>query len=204
MGLGARLKATFEQFGHLRYEIGILINRRWWRILSVWTTPACWVLVSYRLDRALFLLLGRAYGLVRVLLFPLRLLFDVLGGRHEIHYRADIGRGLVVLHPGLGIVVNARSRIGSDLVLTGGNCIGLRNVFERGEITIGRNVNFGANAVVMGPCTIGDDVAIGAGAVVVSSAPSGSVLVGVPARPLARTTQDTGVADLELVTQTRG
>lgn len=203
MSIGARLRASFQQFGHLRYEIGILINTRWWRVVSIWTAPTCWVLVSYRLDRALFLLFGRAYGLVRVVLFPLRLLFAFLGGRHEIHYRADIGRGLSVLHPGLGVVITAHSRIGTDLVLTGGNCIGLRNVFDRGEVTIGNNVNFGANAVVIGPCTIGDDVAIGAGAVVVSSAPSGSVLVGVPARPLNAEKTGSTAPDLELVARTR-
>lgn len=99
----------------------------------------------------------------------------------EIHYRADIGRGMRILHPGLGIVVSGKAVCGENLVLTGGNCIGGRAGTQQGAIRIGDNVSLGANAVILGPITIGDNVQVGAGAVVVKDAPSNTVLVGVPA-----------------------
>ncbi len=45
----------------------------------------------------------------------------------------------------------------------------------------------GAGAKILGPIALGDDVKVGANAVVLHDAPSGSTLVGVPAKPVART-----------------
>lgn len=102
----------------------------------------------------------------------------------EIHYRAEIGKGMRILHPTLGIIVSGKSVCGENLVLTGENCIGSRPGTAEGAIKIGNNVSLGANAVILGPVTIGDNVQIGAGAVVVKDAPSNVVLVGVPAHPV--------------------
>nr|WP_240893989.1 acyltransferase [Limisphaera ngatamarikiensis] len=55
-------------------------------------------------------------------------------------------------------------------------------------IRIGKRCWIGANAVILPGVQLGDDVIVGAGAVVTKSFPSGSVLVGVPARPLERGT----------------
>ena len=49
-------------------------------------------------------------------------------------------------------------------------------------ITIGNDVYFGNNVMVMPGCKIGNKVVIGAGAVVTHSIPDNSVAVGVPAR----------------------
>ena len=49
-------------------------------------------------------------------------------------------------------------------------------------ITIGNDVYFGNNAMVMPGCKIGNKVIIGAGAVVTKDIPDNSVAVGVPAR----------------------
>jgi serine acetyltransferase len=105
-------------------------------------------------------------------------------GNCEIHYRAEIGRGLRILHPALGIVVSANAICGQNLILTGGNCIGGKPGAQAGHITIGDNVSFGANAVVLGPIRVGNNVSIGAGAVVVKDTQDNEVLVGVPAKPL--------------------
>jgi len=71
--------------------------------------------------------------------------------------------------------------IGSNLTLTGGNCIGGRPGCPKDGLRLGSNITLGANAVVLGPVSIGDGVTVGAGAVVVRNAAPGETLVGVPA-----------------------
>lgn len=56
---------------------------------------------------------------------------------------------------------------------------------ERQPTTIGDRVFIGANAVVQMGVTIGDGAVVGAGAVVTTDVAPGSVVGGVPARPLA-------------------
>lgn len=173
---------AWQQLRFLAYELRLLVNTRPWRWLTIWLGGAACVIVSYRLDRALYLALGRWYVLLRPLFFPLFLLLRVLSAPHDISYRADIGRGLKVLHPTLGVVVSAHAVCGESLVLTGGNCIGGRGAMRPGDVRLGDDVTLGANAVVLGPAAVGDRCVVGAGAVVVHDAPPDAVLVGVPAR----------------------
>ena len=112
---------------------------------------------------------------------PLFIGSRLLGGNHDINYQAEIGKGLLILHPGLGIVVSGYTIAGDYLTLTGGNCIGIRQSVNRGDLVIGDGVYLGANAVILGPVKIGDQVVIGAGAVVIHDAPDNAILVGVPA-----------------------
>ena len=57
-----------------------------------------------------------------------------------------------------------------------------KNIDYFGPIVVGDNVYIGNNAIILPGVNIGDDVIIGAGAVVTKDIPSGSVVVGVPAR----------------------
>ena len=177
----SRLSDAFQQWSYLFYDLGLIVNRRYWRWLTCWFGGSAGILVSYRLDRFFYLLLGEVWALVRILFFPLFLLLRLLSAPHEIHYRAQIGRGLKILHGSLGIVVSGHAVIGEGLTLTGGNCIGER---RPGILMLVNNVTLGANAVVLGPVKIGDGAQIGAGAVVVNDAKNDAVLVGVPAHPI--------------------
>jgi len=139
-------------------------------------------LVLYRVQRAGHLRFGPRWRLIHTALSPLWMLARPLSGPMELSYRADIGPGMRVLHPSLGVVVSANCVIGKGLILTGGNCIGSR---QGGDvaIVIEDHVTLGANAVVLGPVIVGHHSMIGAGAVVVDNVAPATTVTGVPARP---------------------
>lgn len=174
------------QLQYLVSELKVAVNTRHWRWVTIWFGGGIWVNVSYRLDRFLFLLFGRVYVVLRPLFAPLFLGCAFLGGRHEISYRAEIGRGLHVLHTALGVVVSGKTVAGECLTLTGGNLIGGRKPIAHGDIRIGSRVFLGANAVILGPLSVGDDAQIGAGAVVILDVLPAAVVVGVPAKQTKR------------------
>jgi serine acetyltransferase len=126
--------------------------------------------------------MGEGWSAARVALAPALFALRPWSGRCEINYHADLGRGLRVLHPTLGVVVSGKTVAGQNLTLVGGNCIGGRKAMDHGEIRLGDNVLLGANACVIGPIVVGDGVRVGAGAVVVRDVPDGEVLVGPAAR----------------------
>lgn len=179
-----RIAGAFEQLRFLFCELKRIVNKKYWRWFSMWFGGSVWLNVSYRLDRALYLLFGKIYPAIRPAFVPAFLVFAFLGGRHEIHYRARIGPGLKILHTALGIVISGMTVAGEKLTLTGGNLIGGRKRLSEGDILIGSRVYLGANAVILGPVEVGDDAVVGAGAVVVTDVAPGTVVVGIPAREL--------------------
>ncbi|WP_407032772.1 DapH/DapD/GlmU-related protein [Polluticaenibacter yanchengensis] len=103
----------------------------------------------------------------------------------DIHYKADVKGGLLVLHPSVGVVISGRSIIGSNLTLTGGNVIGGRGGTEYGGIQIGDNCGLGANAVILGPVKLGRNISVGSLACVLKDCNvDGTTLVGVPAKAI--------------------
>lgn len=173
---------ALSQLSCLAVDLARLVNGKPHRWLTIWFGGSAGVVTSYRIDRMLYLAIGRAYVVLRPLVFPVFLFLRLLGGRHEISYHADIGRGLCIFHPSLGVVVSAKTISGANLTLVGGNCIGSRKNTATEGIRLGSNVCLGVNAVVLGPCILGDNVQIGAGAVVLGDLPRGACAVGVPAR----------------------
>src|SRR5687767_950143 len=121
--MSKRFRKAWQQIAFLAFEVSSLNKRHWWRWIGCWFTAGFWTLASYRIERALFLLLGPAWQLVRVFLSPLIFLLRPWIGAGEISYRAEIGRGLRVLHPSLGVVISAKAQIGQNFVLVGGNCV---------------------------------------------------------------------------------
>jgi serine O-acetyltransferase len=104
----------------------------------------------------------------------------------EIHPGAKIGRGLFIDH-GMGVVIGETAELGEEVTLYHTVTLGGTSL-QKGKRhpTLGDRVTVGAGAKVLGPIEIGCDSRIGANAVVVKSAPSNSVIVGVPGQIIAR------------------
>lgn len=177
---------SINQLSYLRADASSVVSGRWWRWMSVPFNAGFLSITGYRLSRSGYLAWGKRWQLIHTLLAPLKVVVRPFGAGLEIHYKADIGPGLKILHPTLGVIISGHATIGRNLVLTGGNCIGGRpGMVEAGGLTVGDGVNLGANAVILGPGVVGDGVTLGAGAVLIGDAPAGATMVGVPAREVA-------------------
>lgn len=105
----------------------------------------------------------------------------------EIHPGAQIGRRFFIDH-GMGVVIGETAVVGDDCMLYHQVTLGGTSIEHvKRHPTLGNRVLVGAGAKVLGPITIGDDVRIGSNAVVLDDADPGQTLVGIPARPVART-----------------
>jgi serine O-acetyltransferase len=181
-----RVREAFQQLQFLHADLSTIVHRRWWRWFTMWIpyggAPG---LLSYRLSRFLYLVVGERFKKIRFLLWPVLFLLRLLGPGVSIRYDAEIGPGIRILHPGFGVLVSRRTRCGKGLTLTGGNWIIMKEwPGGEGNIVIGDDVVIRANAILMGPVKVGDRCVIGAGAVVMSDCPAGSIMVGVPAKQI--------------------
>ena len=176
------LRPAWEQLKFLWAELVLLTNGKKERWLVLFFEPSAGVIISYRLDRSGYLLSGRGWTLLRLLILPVLLFLRVLSCRHEICFKAEIGCGLRIMHPTLGAVVHGDAIIGRNCLLTGGNSIGSRKPIKRGDLIVGDDVQIGINACVLGPVVVGNRVGVGAGAMVVSDIPDDSIAIGEPAR----------------------
>ena len=192
-------RKALQQLQYLHADLSAIVNRRWWRWFTMWipygSAPG---ILSYRMSRCLYLLIGETFEKVRFVLWPILVLLRLLGPGLDIRYGADIGPGLKILHPGFGVLVSRRTRCGKGLELTGGNWIVIKDwPGGHGNIVIGDDVTLRANAILMGPVRVGDGCVIGAGAVVMNDCHAGSTMVGAPARPVSGPDAELAVIDHE-------
>lgn len=171
----------------LRYfiaDVKAMLGKYKSRLIYIWLTRSFLGVFVYRFERSLYLIFNRYYTFVRLPFVPFSQLLQSYSNI-EIHYKADIKGGLKVLHPSVGVVVSGKSIIGKNLILTGGNVIGVKRNCGVGDFVIGDDRHMGANATVIGPVVLGDSVTIGASACVNRSfVESEVVLVGVPAKKI--------------------
>lgn len=100
----------------------------------------------------------------------------------ELPYTAQLGKGTLLNHNGLGCVIHHKAVIGEDCCILQNVSIAGRN--GRGVPVLGNNVFVGAGACILGGVKIGNNVKIGANAVVLHDIPDGETWAGVPARKL--------------------
>ena len=156
------------------------------RMIYLWASRASIGILLYRVERFLYLLFGKFWQYTRVVFLPV--LYPLYAYSNcEISYKANIGAGITILHPSMGVVVSAYATIGNDLTLTGGNVVGGRGGMKNKNFILGNNITVGANAVVLGPIVLGDNITIGASALVNKDFKSNSILVGVPAKNISKT-----------------
>ena len=140
-----------------------------------WTTDAFLGLALYRLRAAL---LARSIPILPEILHRMSMLWCGL----------CIGR-YTVIEPGVYVphgqtVIDGLCEIGGRSVITPFTTIGLRGAI--GGPKIGRGVFIGTGCRILGSLCIGDGATIGANAVVLGDVAEGSTVVGIPARPLQR------------------
>lgn len=104
---------------------------------------------------------------------------------------ARIGNGTVFAYGAIGVVIHADAKIGENCVIGQGVTIGASEGYVSSERNkcpiIGDNCYLGAGTKIIGDITIGDSCQIGAGAIVISDIPNNSVVVGIPARIVGKT-----------------
>jgi serine O-acetyltransferase len=104
----------------------------------------------------------------------------------DIHPLATIGPGLFLPHSA-GIVIGPDVVVGARVRLYQGVTLG-EPVHQGAGVWaaphVGDDVVIGAHAVVLGAVTIGDGAVVGANSVVTADVAPGTVVAGVPARPV--------------------
>ena len=103
----------------------------------------------------------------------------------EINPSKTISENIFLYHP-YGIIINGKCSIGSGCVIRQQVTIGNKGLNDDSCPTIGKNVEIGAGAKIIGNTTIGSGSIVGANAVVTKSFPKKSILVGVPAKNIAK------------------
>jgi serine O-acetyltransferase len=141
-----------------------------------------WALQIYRFGHARF---KYQSNLIR---WPWAITHTILSKFSEIFFgifigpKANIGRRLVIEHFGL-IIIHGGSVIGDDCSIRQGVTIGNRQHNAPLDAPkLGSRVHVGAGAKLLGNITVGDDVDIGANAVVIHDVPANHIAVGVPAK----------------------
>lgn len=171
-----------EQIVFFFQDLNRIMGSKKYRIFIIFFTRSFWGLLNYRLDRSFYLLFGRFHGVIRLPFLPFMILWQSFSNI-DIHYKADVKGGILVLHPSLGVVISGRAKVGKNLTLTGGNVIGINSNAIKSEFIIGDNCDLGANAVIIGPLELGNCIAVGALACVTKSFKENNLtLIGIPGR----------------------
>jgi serine O-acetyltransferase len=111
----------------------------------------------------------------------------------EIHPAAKIGKNLFIDH-GMGVVIGQTAEIGNNVTLYHGVTLGgispaikaREQVGIKRHPSIGNDVIIGSGAQILGPIKVGVCARIGSNAVVTKDVPKGAIMVGVPAKNIAK------------------
>lgn len=93
----------------------------------------------------------------------------------------SIGKGTKFAYGGIGVVIHANAKIGSNCIIGQGITIGGKTG-HNGVPEIGNNVYIAAGTRIIGNVKINNNVVIGCNSVVLQDIPEKSVAAGVPAK----------------------
>ncbi len=140
----------------------------------------------YRISRWLYIL--HIPVLPKLITLVIFLLYN-----SKVPYKASIGKGTKLGYGGIGVVIHSDSVIGNNCVISQHVTIGGGNSHYPGVPVIGENVHISHGAIVFGGITIGNNVEIGANAVVNKPVPDNAIVAGVPAKILRIKESKTGI-----------
>ena len=107
----------------------------------------------------------------------------------DIALDAKIGACLHIPHH-MGIVITSRAHIGEHCIIRQNTTLGGTVSMRDDEVmTIGNNVDLGANSCLVGPITIGDNVVIGAMSFVNKDIPADTIFVNPRIRDMRPVTE---------------
>ncbi len=104
----------------------------------------------------------------------------------DIVQGARIGAGVQIPHPD-GVVIGEGAVVEDAVLIHSGVVLGLRLAGDGrpdGYPTIGEGAILGAGAKILGPVYVGAGARVGANSVVTRDVAAGSVVAGIPARPI--------------------
>ncbi len=108
-----------------------------------------------------------------------RVMYKLVGAKVGRHVSFGFEATLDILYP-QDVTIGDNTIVGYDSTIL---CHGYTvDEYQRGKVTIGRNVSIGAKALILPGVTIGDGATIGAMALVNRDVPEGEFWAGVPAR----------------------
>lgn len=155
-----------HQCTYFKADVKRMLGKHKIRILHILLSRSFIGVFLYRLERSLYLVLGKTYPIIRILFLPLILSMQSYSNI-DIHYKSTIKVGLLILHPSVGCVISRAAHIDKNLTLVGGNVIGLKEDSSSVKFSIGDHCSLGANATILGPLKLGNGIKIGASACVV-------------------------------------
>ena len=137
-----------------------------------------------------FFFVAKFYLLARIISQFSRFLTGI-----EIHPKAKIGKNLFIDH-GMGVVIGETSEVRDNvtiyqMVTLGGISPSINSDDQRNikrHPTLMDNVVVGSGAQILGPVVIGKNAKIGANAVVTKDVEENSVMVGIPAKNVNKST----------------
>lgn len=148
----------------------------------VFLTQGFWAIFQYRIAHLIHKKIKWKFFRLPLLTFALvwQKNIEIFTGI-SIPYTVKIGHSFYIGHFG-GIIINAKTVIGSNCNISQGVTIGVSGSGEkRGVPILGNEIYIGANAVISGKIIIGNNVLVGACSLVNSSVSDSSVVSGVPA-----------------------
>jgi len=158
-----------------------------------------WIVRQDKSDLGFLIAIANPHGEVR-LKFHERFINEGLTPITVAHYTAWVARDAEIgagTHIDAGAIVMAQSTIGRQCIIGPNTNIAHDDVLEDivdttvgvticGNVFVRKNVWIGAGSIILPRINIGCDAVVGAGAVVNKDVSTGTTVVGMPARPIAK------------------